>query len=243
MFRKVLTLIWAIVLVPSLAMALPKGVTKEKLTVFDAERTYFLFIPDGLDPAKPAPAILLLHGSGRDGWSLVKKWTTLAKKEGIILIGPNSENPEVWAPDSDDQEFLGTVIEHASKKAPIDFRRIYIFGHSGGANWALYLAIDASEYYAAVAIHAGMLTPSNFDYIGNAARKTPISIQVGTRDKYYPLEGVRATRDAFEKNGFTVELTEIRNHDHWYYDSAKKINARAWAFLEKYSLEESKTEN
>ncbi|MCP5103187.1 MAG: hypothetical protein GY950_07410 [bacterium] len=83
MFRKILILLLVIVFVPSLLTALPKGVTKETLTVSGSERTYFLFIPAGLDRAKPAPAILLLHGSGRDGLSLVAKWLKLAKKEGV----------------------------------------------------------------------------------------------------------------------------------------------------------------
>jgi poly(3-hydroxybutyrate) depolymerase len=240
-FRQTFALIWIIVIVPSLLLALPKGVTKETLTVNGSERTYFLFIPNGVNQATPAPMILLLHGSGRDGWSLVKKWTKLAQKEGIILVGPNAADPEVWTTQADGPGFLRAVIKHAGQKAPIDHLRIYIFGHSAGACWALYLAIADPEYYAAIAVHAGMLSRSNFPYIGKVRRKTPISLQVGTRDKFFPLDGVRATRDEFEKNGFTVELTEIKNHDHWYYGKAKKINARAWEFLKSYSRDESET--
>jgi polyhydroxybutyrate depolymerase len=239
MIRKTFTLIWTIALVPSLLLALPKGVTKEILTVNSSKRTYYLFIPNGLNLATPAPVVLLLHGSGRDGWSLVKKWTKLAKKEKIILIGPDAANPEGWTSQLDGPEFLHAVIDHAGQKASIDHRRIYIFGHSAGACWALILAIVDSEYYAAIAVHAGMLQPSHFAYIKKVRRKTPISLQVGTRDKFFPLRGVQATRDAFEKNGFIVELTVIRNHDHWYYDTAKKINARAWEFLKRYNRDES----
>jgi poly(3-hydroxybutyrate) depolymerase len=161
----------------------------------------------------------LIHQPGLEHvhkWSLVKKWTKLAKKERIILLGPDAAEPEVWTSQLDGPGFLRAVIEHAGQKAPIDHRRIYIFGHSAGACWALYLAMVEPEYYAAIAVHAGMLSPSNFAFLENVRRKTPISLQVGTRDKFFPLHGVRATRDEFEKNGFTVELTEIRNHDHWY---------------------------
>jgi len=68
-------------------------------------------------------------------------------------------------------------------------------------------------------------------------RKIPISIQVGDSDQFFPLPAVRATRDALKEAGFTVELIEIPNHDHWYYDSASKFNQTAWQFLKKYELE------
>jgi dipeptidyl aminopeptidase/acylaminoacyl peptidase len=37
--------------------------------------------------------------------------------------------------------------------------------------------------------------------------------------------------------GFTVDLIEIPNHDHWYYDQAAKFNQTAWNFLKKYELD------
>jgi dipeptidyl aminopeptidase/acylaminoacyl peptidase len=48
---------------------------------------------------------------------------------------------------------------------------------------------------------------------------------------------VRATGDALKAKGFTVDLIEIPNHDHWYYDQASKFNQTAWTFLKKYELD------
>jgi dienelactone hydrolase len=59
---------------------------------------------------------------------------------------------------------------------------------------------------------------------------------VGTRDQFFPLAEVRATRDELMKHGLTVQLTEIPNHDHWYYDLAPRINRDAWDFLKKEEL-------
>jgi len=47
---------------------------------------------------------------------------------------------------------------------------------------------------------------------------------------------VRYTRDELTRQGFSVELTEIQKHDHWYYDLAPKINRSAWEFLKKTEL-------
>ena len=55
-------------------------------------RSYFLFIPEKA-AAGPAPLLLLLHGSGHDGKSLIDPWLSLAKSEGIILVAPDASRP------------------------------------------------------------------------------------------------------------------------------------------------------
>jgi dipeptidyl aminopeptidase/acylaminoacyl peptidase len=70
-----------------------------------------------------------------------------------------------------------------------------------------------------------------------AKRKIPMSIQVGDSDEYFPVKAVRETKEALRAAGFPVELTEIPNHDHWYYDQASKFNQTAWEFLKRVVLD------
>lgn len=94
-----------------------------------------------------------------------------------------------------------------------------------------------SEYFAATAIHAGAFrSPEEYLTIANATRKIPLAIWVGTNDQFFPLADVRATRDAFRSKGFTIEVTEMPGHTHWYYDLAPSINQQAWEFLKKHEL-------
>ncbi len=44
----------------------------------------------------PAPLLLLLHGSGRDAASIFDPWQSLAKKERIVLVAPDSLNRAGW---------------------------------------------------------------------------------------------------------------------------------------------------
>ncbi len=114
---------------------------------------------------------------------------------------------------------------------------MYLFGHSAGASFALHMSLMESEYFAATAIHAGSLrSDEEVQLIRLAKRKIPISIQVGDSDQYFPLKEVRATRDALKEAGIPVDLIEIENHDHWYYDKASKFNQTAWEFLKKHEL-------
>jgi poly(3-hydroxybutyrate) depolymerase len=210
----------------------------EKLTVRSkgADRTYYLFIPDGLPKDTPVPLLLTLHGSGRNGRSLVDPWRTLAEKEHFIVAGPDSINSAVWAAPIDGPALLRDVVEEVKKRAAVDSRRIYLFGHSAGATFGLQLAMIQSEYFAAVAIHAGALVPQDYSLLDFPTRKVPVALFVGTEDPGYPLAQVRATRDAFQQKGFPVQLTEIPRHDHNYYAIAQKINESVWSFLRQHAL-------
>jgi len=62
--------------ITAFAVAKPE---KQTLTSQGTARTYYTFVPEKL--AAPAPLLLLLHGSGRDGISQIDEWKPLAEKE------------------------------------------------------------------------------------------------------------------------------------------------------------------
>jgi len=212
-------------------------ITKELITSNGKTRPYYLYVPATVKAASPAPLIVMLHGSNRTGITLVEKWKDYAKKEGIILAGPDASDLRGWGSPQDGPDYLYDLVEELKTKQPINPRRVYLFGHSAGASFALHMSLMESEYFAATAIHAGALAPDDMDLIKLAKRKIPISIQVGDSDQFFPLKAVRATRDALKEADVPVILIEIVNHDHWYYDSAAKFNQTAWEFLKKYELE------
>ena len=210
-------------------------ITKELITSQGRTRPYYLYVPATVKG--PAPLIVVLHGSNRTGVTLVEKWKDYAKKEGIIIAGPDSSNLRVWGAPQDGPDYLHDLVEELKTKYPINPRRVYLFGHSAGASFALHMSLMESQYFAATAIHAGALSNQDSSLLELAKRKIPISIQVGDSDNFFPLETVRATRDVLKEAGFPVEMIEIPNHDHWYYDKASKFNQTAWEFLKKHELD------
>lgn len=210
-------------------------ITKELMTSDGKTRVYYLYVPSTVKA--PAPLIVMLHGSNRTGVTLVEKWKDYAKKEGIILAGPDATNLRGWGSPQDGPGFLYDLVEELKGKYPVNARRVYLFGHSAGASFALQIALMESEYFAATAVHAGALATEDNELIRLAKRKIPINIQVGDSDEFFPLKAVRATRDALKEGGIPVDLIEIENHDHWYYDKASKFNQTAWEFLKKYELD------
>src|SRR5882672_1627256 len=190
---------WALLALPMLlfqARAADK-ITKETLESQGKKRTYYLMIPDSAKSSASVPLIVLLHGSGRNGLSLMDKWKELAGREGIIIAGPDSIDSQGWQIPGDGPAFIHDLVEALRAKYPINPRRIYLFGHSAGAVFALNLSMMESEYFAATAVHAGSWrTEKELSTRDYAKRKTPLAIIVGDRDAFFPLPSVKATEAA-----------------------------------------------
>ena len=234
---KLRTLLISGLLALAATTAVAQDITKELIKTKDKTRAYYLYVPPTAQPSSPVPLVIMLHGSNRTGNSLVEKWKDLAKKESFIIAGPDATNLRGWNAPLDGPEFLRDLVEELKTKYPVNPRRVYLFGHSAGAVFALEMSLLESQYFAATAIHAGALAEEDKAWLELAKRKIPMFIQVGEYDEYFPLKTVRETRDLLKAAGFPIELTEIKGHDHWYYDKAPKINQTAWEFLKKYVLE------
>ena len=127
----------------------------------------------------------------------------LAEKEGIVLAGPDSTDAVHWASPQDGPLLLRDVVDAVAGKHPIDPRRVYLFGHSAGAVFALQMACLESEYFAAAAVHAGAVDPEYFSIFDYAARKIPIAIWIGTTGPVLSRSrSVRATAEALKSRGF-----------------------------------------
>src|SRR6185503_4292385 len=215
--------------------ALGSKITKQTIEFGSKKRVYYLYVPENV-ASKPA-LILTLHGSNRDGMSLVEKWKDIADQEGFILAGPNAMDSTKWSPTDDSPEFLREIVEQLKAKYSIDPKRVFLFGHSAGSVYALNLSMSQSEYFAATAVHAGSWRSSEeLALVQLAKRKTPIAIFVGDVDQFFPLDSVKKTEELLKSNQFPVQVTVMKGHDHWYYDLAPDINRNAWAFLKQHSL-------
>ena len=212
-------------------------ITKEKIESQGKHRTYYLFVPKSAQQTNNPALLVLLHGSGRNGLSLVEKWKDLGGKEGFIIVGPDALSDEGWRIPDDGPEFIHDLVEGLIKQYKVDPHRIYLFGHSAGAVFGLNLAMLESEYFAAVAVHAGSWR-SNEEYenLQLAKRKIPIKIIVGDRDNFFPLDSVKSTEAALKDRQIPIEVKIMKGHDHWYYDLAPEINQDAWSFLKQNTL-------
>jgi poly(3-hydroxybutyrate) depolymerase len=197
-------------------------------------RVLYMVVPE---KQGPMPLVVLLHGSGRNGQVMAQAWKDLAEREGFIVVAPDAFNSAGWGSVVDPPEFFRAVVDQVKAIHPVDESRIYLFGHSAGAAYALFLAIMDSDLFAATAIHAGSLQANPEGLFEQADRKMPIAIWVGDSDPNFPVDTVMATKRLYDSNGYHVELSVIPNHDHNYYVISDEINWKAWSFLKKFQLE------
>jgi poly(3-hydroxybutyrate) depolymerase len=201
--------------------------------------SYSVFVPRNVTAPASAPLLVLFHGSGRDAASIVEPWKRLAEKEGIVLLAPEAADPQGWQVPLDGPAPLCRLVDELKHTVPaIDPRRVYLFGHSAGAVFVLYMATLESEYFAAGALHAGAFRAAEeYGNIDAATRKIPLAIAVGDSDRFFSVADVKATAAALEKAGMPTRLEIIKNHDHNYYIVSDTVNAWAWAALKDRRLD------
>jgi poly(3-hydroxybutyrate) depolymerase len=225
-----------LLLVAAAAMGEPGKISKETISWKGKERVFFLYVPTGAAPERKLPLILTLHGSGHSGEPYVAAWKDFAEKEKIVVVGPDSDDSVHWGSPQDGPALLHDIIEQVAGKQAIDSRRMYLFGHSAGAVFALQMAALESDYFAAIVAYAGSLQSKYFSLFDYATRRIPYQLIIGTKDAFFPLADVQATREALKSRKFPVEYVEMSGQTHNYVRSAKEINGKAWAFLLKNPL-------
>jgi poly(3-hydroxybutyrate) depolymerase len=197
------------------------------------KRTYAWFATPS---AVPRPLVIVLHGSGGNGKDMVNRWRDLARRESFVVAGPDARNPSHWEPPVDGPVLLRDLVD-TLKPHNIDPRRVYLFGHSAGAIFALHMGPIESEYFAAISTHAGAFNgEADLDFLKSAGRRIPVHISAGTKDALFPMALVRATVQQLEAAGFPVTTSFVAGEAHSYRFFGE-INERAWTFLRDHSLE------
>jgi pimeloyl-ACP methyl ester carboxylesterase len=116
----------------------------------DVELAGTLFLPA---TGGPHPALVVTHGSGREGRHLagVRGFATTLAEEGLAVLlydkrgigdsgGEYVETPDLMLPAQD----VLAAVEHLHARADVDPRRIGVFGHSQGG-WVGPLAASLSD--------------------------------------------------------------------------------------------------
>jgi polyhydroxybutyrate depolymerase len=200
------------------AMAAPERLQPGDHTRFvtsgTLKRTYLVHVPKNIDPTKPAPVLLALHGAAMDGPMMV--WFSgLNKKseqEGFIVVYPSGTGTGrflTWNAGGlrgtmaqakpDDVAFIGTLLDDLNTVAHVDTKRIYACGMSNGGMMCYRLASELSDRIAAIAPVAGTIAideckPSRpvpvIHFHGSSDSIVPFDMSGGKAPPFMKLKGV-----------------------------------------------------
>jgi poly(3-hydroxybutyrate) depolymerase len=205
--------------------SVPEHTAREATIHWIGERRWYSYHPDAKHG--PSPVIMLLHGAGRNGLSMIDMWRETADQHGLFLIALDGKDQN-WPTEAIFPTILHDILSQAGEVSPIDQEHIFLFGHSNGARYVQNLLNRANGPWRAAAVHAG---------IGGAGsaivpeHPKPLRLYLGTRDHIFHTDPARSVAHALAANGHPVELHLIPNHTHWFYDAGPKIAEDAWTWF------------
>ena len=163
-------------------MSVPTGPKKATAT-----RVY---VPRGMDAKKPVPVVVALHGAGGSENLFFEGYgsgqiVTECRKRGWLLVAPRSGLAFGSAPP------IPAILDELAKRYTLDFKRVFVVGHSMGAMQTVELVQKYPGKFAAAAALGG----------GGAVRDAkvfadlPLFVGVGEKDSL-ALSGARGLNKA-----------------------------------------------
>jgi dienelactone hydrolase len=134
----------------SKVMELPRGqVIPRVACLANPEQSYALYLPSYFTPARSWPVIFIFEPAAR-GALPVELAKEAAEKYGYIVAGSNNSRNGPFRPQFD---AAAAVTADLNERFPVDARRVYLAGFSGGARAAVSVALVCGDCAAGVILH------------------------------------------------------------------------------------------
>jgi len=180
-------------------------------------RTYRLHVPQGYDPTRQRPLVVVIHGAYSNSRQMVERtgFDELADHEGFIVAYPDGIGVlgllQHWnagfccgkalADGIDDVGFVAAVIDEVSRALAVDQGRVFLVGYSNGGMLAYRMAAEMPERLAGVAVFAatvGVRSSTGVEHLlPKPAGPLPVLHLHGRADENVPYEGGRPARGSF----------------------------------------------
>lgn len=196
----ILLVLLAIAGLPGAAQA---GLTSGTLRHDGMDRSFRLYVPDGLSrfPGQ-RPLVLVLHGGGGSSrevrYATRGRFDALAEENGFLVLYPDAVR-RMWdtgsgemsrglSPRRDDHGFLAALIAAVARDHPVDRSRVFATGVSRGGMMAYALACDTPGLLRAIAPVAMVLPAAE---ARDCAAGAPLGFLLthGTADPFVPYAG------------------------------------------------------
>lgn len=210
MKKLTILLLVGLVLLTASAVTLAASVSETLKSGGDL-RNYWLVRPEGIEKTKPAPLLMVLHGSAGSGEDMMtvtqRGFERLADKEKFVVVYPDALERR-WNDQGgtvDDVGFLLAIVDKLVADGLVDKNRVYVAGISNGGMMAQRLACEQADRIAGIATVAGGL-PTGLTGTCKPARALPVLVIHGTEDPIVPWAGGAVA--GFEEFGKVLSARE-----------------------------------
>jgi poly(3-hydroxybutyrate) depolymerase len=176
--------------------------------------TYKVVLPNGFDPARAYPVVLVFTGGPQTlqmaGATLETDWRAEAERRGYILISPGSPNGELFFEGAG--RIFPSFLDQILRDYKVKDGTLHIAGHSNGGISAFHIAGLYPKYFSTVTGYPGLVNVLDMDH-APALKSMCLFMHVGDRDTDWLAE-MKNEAAAFSKDGFKIRLTVEKNQVH-----------------------------
>jgi len=201
------------------AQELPKGqIIDDVKCQDDATQTYSLYLPSAYSADRKWNVILAFDPRGR-GHVPVVQFQAAAEKFGYIVVGSNNSRN---GPMQVSQRAAIALLKEVRTRYSPDPNRLYAAGQSGGARFAMDLAVSSKIFTGVIASSAGFAHPMS----GEVSLPFVVFGTAGTEDFNY-LEMRKLNRQLTSPH-----RVRIFTGDHTWLPSDLAVEALGWMELQ-----------
>ena len=186
---------------------------------------YYLYVPHRSTVYTHWPVLFFLHGSGGNFKAYTWILSSLAEKEGMVLIVPSFGFGN-WSR-SEGINFILEVLDDVSKFVPIDLKSVYLAGLSNGGRGVSRLADNYPDRFKGLIYISPVLEDDvlSKDSFVKHWRHKPVLVITGENDDRIPLAYVQDRISKWHNQGLNAEEIIYKNEDHFLiFSKSKNVN-------------------
>ena len=198
-----------------LAGAASAEVTERIMRVAGTTVRYKLVLPDGYDPSKAYPAVLVMGGGPQTmdtvDRTLDRNFRAEAERRGYLVVAPAAPDGELFFQGGERvfPEFLEMFL---ASYAVVD-RKFHVAGPSNGGIAALHVAALHPQYFRSATAFPGYLWRPTADKL-RALTELCVFLYVGENDEYRWHDEMRREAEFLQARGTVARYTVERGEGH-----------------------------
>ena len=205
----------------------------EKTGTFGGLRlTYKVVLPNGYDPAKTYPAVLVFTGGPQllrmaEG-TLNTDWRQEAERRGYILISPATPDGSLFFQAAD--RVFPSFLDQILKDYRVRNGKLHVAGHSNGGLSAFHVAARYPKYFSTLTGYPGLLDGGDRSR-AEALKPLCIFMHVGDMDAGWRGEMLRQSQE-LARAGYRITFTVEKNQVHRLKAPELNLSARMFDEIE-----------